>query len=316
MGHAFNNLSIAQLQMLLVLLEVRNLSHAAVYLGSSQSALSRNLAQFRKAFGDPLLVRQGRHYILSERGAELLEPVKAVLGQLQELGVPSQFSPATCERRFALAGSDHVAWHILPNMLATLAQVAPKVSTDYRLWEANRFDWLACGKVDVATSMIEDTPAEFHGRVIGEDMAVCCMRSGHPLAEEKVLTVEQFLGWPHVKISTGGDKDSFVDAYLRKHNLHRDLKLTVPYYSAAQRLILCSDMLLMLPQHIAHAWAGQVDVCWRPLAFVHHPFRYWVVWHRRTHSSPEQQWFRKFVYDACLGSQFLSPGEPAPICNR
>ena len=313
MGHAFNSLSIGQLQALVMLLEVRNLSHAATRLGSSQSALSRHLAQFREAFGDPLLVRQGRHYILSERGAELLEPVKAVLEQLQALGVPSQFSPATCERRFALAGSDHVAQHILPGMLAELAVIAPGVSIDFRPWEANRFDWLASGKVDVATSMIEDTPAAFHGRVIGEDMAVCCMRSGHPLAEHGTLTVEQFLGWPHLKITTGGDKDSFVDAQLRKRNLHRDVKLTVPYYSAALGVIQRSDMLLMLPQHIAHTWAGQAEVCWRPLAFVHHPFRYWVVWHSRTHSSPEQQWFRKFVYERCRGSQFLSPGEALPV---
>lgn len=313
LGPAFNNLSIAQLRVLVVLLEVRNLSHAALRLGTSQSALSRHLAQFREAFGDPLLVRQGRQFILSERGAELLEPVKQVLGQLQLLGTPTQFSPATCERRFAMAGSDHVAQHILPKLLDDLAQVAPGVSIDFRPWEANRFDWLASGKIDLATSMIEDTPADFHGRVIGEDVAVCCMRSSHPLAAQSALTVEQFLGWPHLKITTGGDKDGFVDAYLRKHNLHRDLKLTVPYYSAALGVIQSSDMLLMLPEHIARKWAEQAAVCWRPLAFVQHPFRYWVVWHSRTHSSAEQQWFRTFVYEHCRGSQFLSPGDQRPV---
>jgi len=308
MGPAFNNLSIGQLRVLLTLLDVRNLSHAATRLGTSQSALSRHLAQFREAFGDPLLVRQGRQYILSERGLELLEPVKAVLGQLEALGTPSQFSPATCERRFALAGSDHVAQYILPELLRDLAEVAPRVSIDFRPWEANRFDWLASGKIDLATSMIEDTPAEFHGRVIGEDMAVCCMRQDHPLAAMQTLGVEQFLAWPHLKISTGGDKDSFVDAWLRKHNLHRDLKLTVPYYSAALAVLRSSDMLLMLPEHIARKWAEQGGVCYRPLAFVQHPFRYWVVWHSRTHGSAEQQWFRKFIYEHCRGSQFLSPG--------
>ncbi|MFD2645361.1 LysR family transcriptional regulator [Pseudomonas japonica] len=308
MGPAFNNLSIGQLRVLLTLLEVRNLSHAATRLGTSQSALSRHLAQFREAFGDPLLVRQGRQYILSERGLELLEPVRAVLGQLEDLGTPSRFAPATCERRFALAGSDHVAQYILPELLRDLAQVAPRVSIDFRPWEANRFDWLASGKIDLATSMIEDTPAEFHGRVIGEDMAVCCMRQDHPLATAGTLGVEQFLAWPHLKISTGGDKDSFVDAWLRKHNLHRDLKLTVPYYSAALAVLRGSDMLLMLPEHIARKWAEQAGVCYRPLAFVQHAFRYWVVWHSRTHGSAEQQWFRKFIHDHCRGSQFLSPG--------
>ncbi|MCY1505097.1 Nodulation protein D 2 [compost metagenome] len=313
MSPAFNNLSISQLTALVVILEVRNLSHAATKLGTSQSALSRHLAQFREALGDPLLVRQGRQYILTERGAALLEPIKSVLGQLQDISTPSEFSPSTCERRFSIAGSDHVAQYILPGLLKDLASVAPKVSVDFCPWQANRFDWLASGKVDLATSMIEDTPADYHGRVIGEDVAVCCMRSGHPLATEKSLSVEQFLHWPHMKITTGGDKDSFVEAYLRKHSLQRNMKLTVPYYSAALGVIQGSDMLLMLPEHIARKWAEQVAVCWRPLEFVRHEFRYWVVWHSRTHSSPEQQWFRQFVYQHCRGSQFLSPGDRLPV---
>ena len=70
-----------------------------------------------------------------------------------------------------------------------------------------------------------------------------------------------------------------------------------------------SDMLLMLPEHIAQKWAEQVAVTCRPLKFLDHRFRYWVAWHSRTHCSPDQQWFRQFVYQHCRSSQFLSPGE-------
>ncbi|MEH0833919.1 LysR family transcriptional regulator [Pectobacterium cacticida] len=313
MTSAFSNLSISQLATLVAVLEARNQSHAAAQLGTSQPALSRHLAQFREAFGDPLLVRQGREYILTERGATLLEPIKMVLEQLQNINTPEQFLPATCKRRFSMAGSDHVAQYILPQLINDLARIAPGVSIDFRPWQANRFDWLSSGEIDLATSMIEDTPADYYGRVIGEDMAVCCMHCHHPLAKEQDLTIDEFMRWPHLKISSGGDKDSFVDTYLRKHNLQRNIKLTVPYYSVAFGMIQGgSDMLLMLPEHIARKWAEQADVCWRPLAFIHHLFRYWVVWHSRTHHSAEQKWFRQFVYSHCRGSQFLSPGNYPP----
>ncbi|WP_437882214.1 LysR family transcriptional regulator [Pseudomonas sp. LRF_L74] len=312
MGPGFNNLSIAQLKALVAILEVRNLSYAANLLGTSQSALSRNLAQFREAFGDPLLVRQSREYVLTERGAALIAPIKSILDQLQDIGSPSVFTPATCTRRFAMAGSDHVAQYILPDMFEDLASTAPGVSIDFRPWQANRFDWLASGEIDLAISMIDDTPADYHGRVIGEDSAVCCMRNGHPLASHETLSVDALLQWPHMKITSGGDKDSFVDACLRKRNLQRDIQLTVPFYSAAMAVMLRSDMLLMLPEHIARKWTEQVEACSRHLDFVDHTFRYWVVWHSRTHSSPEQQWFRQFVYQNCRGSQFLSPGDRPP----
>lgn len=310
MNPAFKNLSISQLTMLITILEMRNLSHAALRLGTSQSALSRSLTQFRKALGDPLMVRQGREYVLTERAVSLMGPIQSVLEQLQSISAAPDFLPADCRRRFTIAGSDHVAQYILPILLEDLASVAPGVSVDFVSWQANRFDWLVSGDVDLITSMVEDAPADIHGRVIGEDLAVCCMRADHPLAAERHLTLTQFLRWPHMKISAGGDKDSFVDAYLHKKGRQRELRLTVPYYFAAMTALQGSDMLLVLPEHIAQTWAGQAAVTWRSLKFLNHRFRYWVAWHSRTHSSPEQQWFRHFVYQRCRGSQFLSPGDP------
>lgn len=311
MNPAFKGLSIAQLTTLITILEVRNLSHAAIRLGSSQSALSRSLTQFRKALDDPLMVRQGREYILTDRAVALLEPIRSVLEQLQDISASPQFLPAHCQRRFTIAGSDHVAHHILPALLADLGVKAPGVKVDFLSWQANRFEWLASGSVDLVTSMVEDAPSDIHGRVIGEDFAVCCMRADHVLAAEPHLTLTQFLRWPHMKISAGGDKDGFVDAFLRKRGRARELKLAVPYYSAAMAALQGSDMLLMLPEHIARKWAEQVAVSWCPLKFLNHRFRYWVAWHSRTHSSPEQQWFRQLVYQHCRSSQFLSPGEPS-----
>ena len=68
-------------------------SHAAERLGSSQSVLSRQLAHMRLAFDDPLLVRQGRGYVLSEQAQALVVPLRQVLGELEALRQPQAFSP-------------------------------------------------------------------------------------------------------------------------------------------------------------------------------------------------------------------------------
>ncbi|HDS1816394.1 HTH-type transcriptional regulator SyrM 1 [compost metagenome] len=308
MNSAFSHLSIAQLTALLTILELRNLSQAALRLGTSQSGVSRHLAQFREAFADPLMIRQQREYVLTERGEALIEPIKTILEKLQEMSTPTAFTPLTCARRFRLAGSDYVAQHILPGLLAQMADLAPGADIDFRLWQPDRFEWLATGELDVVTSMLEGTPAAYHGRIIGEDRAVCCMRDDHPLASLSTLDITAYLAWRHVKITTGGDKDGFLEAYLRRHSLQRDLKLSVPFYSAALSVIRDSDLLLMLPEHIARKWSEQGGVCYRPLDFMAHQFRYWVVWHSRTHSSPEHAWFRRLVHTHCQQSHSLSPG--------
>ncbi|MGO3743185.1 LysR substrate-binding domain-containing protein [Kerstersia sp.] len=312
MNLAFHQLSVAQLRALAAMLEVRNLSRAAKLLGASQPALSRHLAQFREALGDPLMVRRGREYVLTERGQALLEPLREVLTGLERLSSPSEFSPASCERRFCLAGSDYVAQYILPGLLHDLALQAPGVSVEFRIWQADRYDWLEDGKVDLVTSMLEETPADYHGRVLGEDAPVCCMSAAHPLARQERISQAQYLAWPHVMISMGGDKDSFVDAHLRRQHLRRNLKLSVPFYSAALSVIQQSEMLLTLPEHIARQWSQQAAVCARPLSFIEHRFRYWMVWHSRIQRSPEQQWFRQFVFEHCRNSPFLSPGDAVP----
>lgn len=299
MKHALASLSVSQLRILSVILDYKNLSKAAVVVGSTQSLLSRHLASFREAFSDLLLVRQGREYVLTDRALDLVEPLKFVLQELERLGAPLIFNPADCKRKFTLAATDYVAKQLLPNLMSELSKVAPGVSIEYVTWENNRFDWLASGKVDVAATMVNDAPPDFHGRMFGEDSPVCCMRAEHPLAKCEFIDELDFLEWPHVRISGGGDKDLFVDAYLESKNLRREISLIVPFYFAALSVIEKSDSLLTIPWHIARNYLKNNSYCWKPLSFVDHSFKYWVIWHSRFHGSLDQQWFRGLVHRYC-----------------
>ena len=307
MRSVFDSLSIAQLHSLVVILELRNLSKAALLLESSQSLLSRHLAQFREAFNDPLLIRQRHDYILSHRAEQLLPALKQALAALDRLRLPAEFSPQHCERNFVLAASDYVAEHILPDLMADLVKVAPHVSIEYQTWHADHFDCLSNGDVDVVISMLDDAPSDYHGRMIGEDVAVCCMRRDHPLSQLHSVDEAAYLAYPHIKITAGGDKDRFIDHYLKAKGLKRDIKLRVPFFSATLNVLSDSDYLLTLPELVAQKWLKHAPICFRPLAFIEHRFRYWVIWHSRNQLAAEQVWFRQFVYQHCLASQSLRP---------
>ena len=57
-------------------------------------------------------------------------------------------------------------------------------------------------------------------------------------------------------------------------------------------------------EHIARQLSRLHPVVWRPLAFVQHTQRYWVVWHQRLHASAEHRWFRALVFELWQQSQF------------
>lgn len=313
MNPTFATLSLAHLRTLDCLLQLKNLSHAAERVGVSQSALSRQLAHLREAFDDPLLVRQGRGYVLSEHAQTLIEPLRQVLEALHALRQPAVFDPARCERRFCLAASDYVAEHMLPLLVAALEQEAPGVSIDFRTWQAGQYALLASGEIDLATTLFDESPPNLHGRLLGEDRAVCLMRKDHPLAALEQLGQDDYLACKHVRVSGGGDKDSFIDRHLRSQGLQRRISLQVPFFSATVQVLGNSQALATVPEHIARQLCCLHGLAWRPLAFVEHTQRYWVVWHQRLQASAEHRWLRNRVFELWRQSQFGVQGGAAGL---
>lgn len=313
MNPTFASLSLAHLRTLDHLLQLKNLSHAAERLGVSQPALSRQLALLREAFGDPLLVRQGRGYVLSEHAETMVEPLRQVLEELQALRQPAVFDPARCERRFCLAASDYVAEHMLPLLVAALEQEAPGVSLEYRTWQAGQYALLASGEIDLATTLFDESPPNLHGRLLGEDRAVCLMRRDHPLTAQATLSQEDYLAHKHVRISGGGDKDSFIDRHLRAQGLQRRVSLEVPFFCATVKVVAGSQAVATVPEHIARQLSRLHGLAWRPLGFIDHSQRYWVVWHQRLQASAEHRWLRNRVFELWRQSQFGVQGGHARL---
>ncbi|AXO88047.1 LysR family transcriptional regulator [Pseudomonas parafulva] len=313
MTPTFASLSLAHLRTLDCLLRLKNLSHAAERLGCSQPALSRQLAHLRDAFDDPLLVRQGRGYVLSEHAETLVEPLRQVLEELSALRQPPVFDPARCERRFCLAASDYVAEFMLPVLVEALEREAPGVSLEYRTWQAGEYGLLASGEVDLATTLFDESPANLHGRLLGEDQAVCLMAADHPLTAGVAVSQADYLAYRHVRVSGGGDKDSFIDRHLRTQGLQRRLQLQVPFFGAMVKVVGQGQALATVPEHIARQLCRLHGLAWRPLGFVAHSQRYWVVWHQRLQASAEHRWLRNRVFELWRQSSFGVEGGHAHV---
>ncbi|NJI09712.1 LysR family transcriptional regulator [Aeromonas veronii] len=278
-----------------VLLETRNISRAAELLHLSQPSISKQLAQLRNEFDDELLVREGQRWLLTPRAEALAAQLADSLGALERLYEAPGFDPSRCERVFRLASSDYVAQHILPDICAALAKEAPLAALEYSLWDKRQLPQLWQSELDLVSTITEQVPEQIRGLHQGEDRLAVLMGCHHPLAG-KTLNLDDYLAWPHLQVSGGGDKDSPVEQVLAPQGLSRRWFARVPFFQAAVEVLLRTDCLMTTPAHIA--W--QLS-CGHQLTFVDLPFatrdqQYHLLWHQRHHQDPAHRWFRELAY--------------------
>ncbi len=284
-----------------VLLETRNITGAGRLLGMTQSAVSRQLVQLREQLRDPLLIREGQRYILTERAELLRAPLKVMLADMGALMEGPRFDPAQCTRQFSISGSDYIADNMLPDVMAQLSEQAPAVRVAFRMWEPGHYRLLADEGVDLVPTIADALPENLHGRAMGEDRPVCAMRAGHPLAGQ-ALSLQGYAAADHLDIGGGGDKISFIDQHLAQAGMTRQVRLSVPFYSTALRMLTANDLLLTIPEHVAVAFARQAPIVWTPLPFDVRTYRYWLLWHARSQHDPAHQWFRNLVHQVLFQS--------------
>ena len=261
----------------------------------SQPSISKQLAQLRSEFDDELLVREGQRWLLTPRAELLAARLADPLGALERLYEAPGFDPHSCVRVFRLASSDYVAQYILPDICAALAREAPLAALEYSLWDKRQLPQLWQSELDLASTITEEVPDQIRGLHQGEDRLAVLMGSHHPLAG-KALSLDDYLAWPHLQVSGGGDKDSPVEQVLGPQGLSRRWFAREPFFQAAVEVLLRTDCLLTTPAHIA--W--QLS-CGHELTFVDLPFatrsqQYHLLWHQRHHQDPAHRWFRELAY--------------------
>ncbi|ATG75531.1 LysR family transcriptional regulator [Zobellella denitrificans] len=278
-----------------VLLDTRNLSLAAERLHLSQPSVSKQLAQLRRDFNDELLVREGQRWLLTPRAEQLARELADALGGLERLYATPGFEPARCERVFRLASSDYVAQYILPDICAELARQAPGAALEYELWDKRQLPLLWESPLDLVSTITEQVPELIRGLRQGEDGLVVLMGRQHPLAG-RLLGLDDYLAWPHLQVSGGGDKDSPVERVLAPLGLARRWFARVPFFQAAVEVLCRTHCLLTTPAHIAWQLSQAHPLAYTALPFATQSQQYHLMWHQRHHQDPAHRWFRELCF--------------------
>ncbi|WP_082936386.1 LysR family transcriptional regulator [Halodesulfovibrio spirochaetisodalis] len=311
------NLASVNLNLLVALkalLDEGNVTRAASRLNITQSGMSKNLRHLRELFDDPLLVRSGNNFALTERAVELSQNLERILGEVTELLDRSSFEPAECTRTFTFATSDYVAEYIFPQVLESYRKIAPNISIQLEISDSTTINALSSGEYDLVTSMLDSQHQGLHHLVIGRDQFACCMRKDHPLmARGGGLSLDEYCSLSHAAITGGGDKVQVIDAELAKIGKRRTVQFSAPLYTTVCKVISRSDMIATMPSHIASNLAPEFDLAWCALPFYIESFDYTIAWHERQHHDASHIWFRNVMLQQIQSSLYSHMAQEAPV---
>jgi DNA-binding transcriptional LysR family regulator len=274
------------------LLAERHVSRAAHRLGTSQPSLSRALADLRRWFGDPLLVRGKRGMTATPRALELEREVRAVLEQIEGMVARRDaFDPKASRRTFYLATPEYAQCVLFPRLLARIGELAPGVSIQVRPWSLAFPEALERGALDLVLSPTGAPEPGLASEDVLADGFCAVVRRGHPGVGRK-LGLEAFLALGHISIAPNDRHGGVVHDALAAEGLSRRVTLRIPSFAAAPTLVAASDLCAVMPELFARQAAEHFPLDLHPLPLEVPGFVLRQTWHAREDGDPGLKWLR------------------------
>lgn len=275
-----------------------SVSRAARRLHLSQPALSHALGRLREAFGDPILVRQGRAMEATPVALAALPEVRAILAQVGRLlSHGGRFDPATSERSVHIGASDHAAVTVLARVLPRIRLEAP--SLRLRVLHAGRSDapaLLRSGQLDLALGVFNTLTADLQSVPLLEEHYLCAVARGRGIRPP--ATVVSYLAAEHLNVLVQGDALGLIDEALAVRGQARRIVLTVPHFAAAPALLAGSNMVYTGPESLLRRTgvASTLRIAAAPIELP--PFRTQLAWSQRTEQDEGLRWLRDCITQA------------------
>ena len=281
------------------------ISGAARHL--SQPAVSHALTRLRRAWGDPLFVRQGNRMVPTELTRRVIGEVQAHLRGLQALmGQAETFDPATLDMTLRLGMRDVLEAITLPPLMARLGEVAPRARlASVRVAHDALERVLTQGEVDLVIDRQRRVGGHIKGVHLADETLAVIMRQGHALAGRK-LELAAYLKQQHVMVTLLPDQpDPLQAVWAALGQGQRNVILRCQHYFAAANVVAHGDALLTLPRTYALELTRALPLLVCELPAVVPPLGIWMYWHAEREVDPVHVWLRESLQQGVYASMGL-----------
>lgn len=234
------------------LLEEHSVSRAAERLLIGQPAMSATLARLRNLFDDPLLVREGRTLRPTPLAESLVDPVHAVLTQIESIvNVASTFDPLTDARTFTITASDYVALVLLRPLLERLPAIAPNVQIHVRALLADPMEQVHRNQTDMLILPRELMPSRMDLPVepLFTDTFVCVVDASNTDVGD-TISLEQFSSLPHLELKQGV-LTTIVETRLDELGVGRHVEMVAGSFVMAPFLLPGTRLVAVIQRRLA-----------------------------------------------------------------
>jgi DNA-binding transcriptional LysR family regulator len=276
----------------------RNLTAAGSQLGLTQPAVSRGLGRLREMYGDTLFVRQQRGVVPTPFADSLVSPVSSALEILRATVQRPTFRQDQEARAFRVAMSDIGERLFLPRLMSHLAGVAPNVVVEaVSPNQAELYDGLASGQIDLAVGYLSDLGKQMHQRRLFRERFVYVARRDHPSIRGS-LRREQLRELPHVVAGPEGMQHAAsVEKVLSGPRIKARVALRVHSFLCVGPIVASTDLIGPVPSNLGAMVATHMNLqlIEPPMQFP--AFDVTMTWHQRFHCDPGSEWLRDAFAD-------------------
>ncbi|WP_338759535.1 LysR family transcriptional regulator [Massilia sp. METH4] len=274
------------------LLEHRSVTRAALAVNVSQSTMSGILQRLRDSLGDPLLVQVGRHMRLTPLAESLIGPSQHVLDDIDSLlETQAVFDPATVRSRIVIATSDYVVSDFLGDLLARIAQEAPRLRFVLAPPVADWGNEMDAGRVDYVICPAHVSSSEHPSTVLFEDTyTVVAWAENRPTRGIERLSLERYQSLGHVIFHTAVGRPWFEQWYTTEYGESRRIEMLVSGFNMMPALVIGTDRIATVQTRLARRAAAVMPLKLMALPIAVPPLVEVVQWSRHREADPVHKW--------------------------
>jgi len=179
---------------------------------------------------------------------------------------------------------------LLPQLLAHVRAVAPRVRFDALRIDGNTAQALESGEADLAVGYIPWLESGIYQQTLFPQDWVCLAKRRHPRIGQ-TLTLKAYREEEHVNI-LGGTGARVLESALDAARTRRNIALELPGFLGLDAILSTTDLIATLPRHIGETLAalGHLHLYACPVPIP--AFTVKQHWHARYHHDPGNRWLR------------------------
>lgn len=287
----------AALQTLRMVHAQGSFSRAAESLGVNQSTVSYTIERLRRAFSDPLFVRQGGKVVPTGRCIEIVSMASGMVDDFIALSQPRDFDPSQARSAVTLSCNYYERLILIPGLMQVLRASAPGLSLNILASTVRGKDQLDRGESDLLIGPVEIDDGNYFTRRLLDERYVCVMAPDNPLAG-RPMDPDTYISAPHAVVTYGGGWQSRYLVEIEALGRRLNHVVNLPSPATLPDMLGGTDLISTVPSRVAQAFGDRVHVAACPFPA---PFEVDLYWNARVHHSPMFRWLRAQLFQVAAG---------------